>query len=136
MSPGAPASKAKVGAAIAAIFLLGAVTGAAVWHVVYAHMVTDMFDAAASGSRRGVFLWSLDRKLDLSKSQRRDIEAILRDYDRELAEVSPPPDPRVLALRDRMRSDIRSKLDEKQRARFDDLMRDFDEVRKRDHRAR
>lgn len=127
--------KAKVGAAIVGVFLLGAVTGASVWHLIAARRTTDMFDAAEQGSRHGVFLWSLERKLDLNDDQRDKIDAILKAYDVEVGAVAPPPDPRVAALRDKMRDEIRAVLDDKQRKRFDEIIARHDEVRGKNRKA-
>lgn len=124
-------SKTLVLAAFGAVFCLGAVTGGAAWHVISRRTSVDLFDAAAQGSRHGVFVWSLDRKLDLSGEQKAAIEQILRDYDRDAADVTPPPDPRLKALRAQMRADIRTKLDADQAVRFDTLMDDLDAVRQR-----
>src|SRR5262245_51828053 len=103
-------SKLKLFGAFAAVFLLGGVTGGAVMHVIEARRAIDMFDSASKGSRNGVFLWSLDRKLGLSAEQRQAFEAIMAQYDRDLAAVIEPLDPRVKALREKMRADIRAKL--------------------------
>lgn len=124
-------SKALVLAAFVAVFCLGTVTGAAAWHVISRRTSVDLFDAAAQGSRHGVFVWSLDRKLGLSSDQTAAIERILADYDRDAAAITPAPDPRLKALRAQMRAEIRNQLDAKQAARFDSLMDDLDAVRQR-----
>lgn len=128
-------SKTKAALALAVVFLLGVVTGAAVWHVAYARNATDTFDAASRGSRYGVFVWSLERKLDLTGEQKRSIEAIMARYERDVAAVAPAPDPRVTALREQMRADIRALLDDRQKKRFVELITELDAVKKRDRPA-
>ncbi len=126
-----PRSKLGAGGLLAAVFALGAVTGAASWHVISARSVIDLFDAAQSGSRHGVFVWSLERKLDLSADQKQKILEILADYDRAADAAKPPVDPRVAALKDQMRADIRATLDAEQQPKFDELIKKLDEARGR-----
>jgi hypothetical protein len=121
----------KLAGAFAAVFLLGGVTGAAVMHVVEARRSIDMFDAASKGSRHGVFLWSLERKLGLSSEQRQAAEEILAKYDRDVAAVMAPVDPRTKELRQKMRADIRAKLSPAQQTRYDELMATWDAARRR-----
>jgi hypothetical protein len=124
-------SRAKLGAMLGAVFLLGAVTGGASWHVLSARAQIDMFDAAHVGARHGVFVWSLERKLDLSAEQKRKIEQILSDYDRATDAVKPPVDPRVAALKAQMRSDVRATLTPEQAAKYDVLIAELDAARGR-----
>jgi hypothetical protein len=127
-------AKLKLLGAFAAMFLLGAVTGGALMHVIEAQRAIDMFDSASKGSRNGVFLWSLDRKLGLSAEQRQAFEAIMAQYDRDLAAVIEPLDPRVKALREKMRADIRARLSPAQQPRFDELMASWDATSRRPKR--
>ena len=124
-------SRAKLAAMLGAVFLLGAVTGGATWHVLSARAQIDMFDAAHAGSRHGVFVWSLERKLDLSPEQKQKIEQILRDYDRATDAVKRPVDPRIAALKDQMRSDVRATLTPAQQAKYDVLISELDAARGR-----
>ncbi len=95
-------------AALGAMFALGTVTGAAAWHALSTRAAMDLFDAAHAGSRHGVFVWSLERKLDLRPEQRRAIEEILATYDRDAEALRPPADPRLAARKDEMRAAIRA----------------------------
>lgn len=122
-------SKAKVVASFVGVFVLGSVTGVAVDQFVAARRSLDVFDAAGEGSRHGVLLWSLERKLDLSDDQETKIKAIFADYDREMAAI--PADPKTGALRQRMRADIRATLNPQQQAKYDDLMKAWDAKRRR-----
>lgn len=122
-------SKPKVLALFAGVFLLGSVAGAAVHSVVVSRHELDLFDGARRGSRHGVFLWSLERKLDLRADQKDQIRAVLARYDHDLAEI--PPDPRTTALRTQMRSDLRATLDPGQQAKFDELIASWDAAKAR-----
>jgi hypothetical protein len=124
-------SKLKVLGAFAAVFLLGGVTGGATMHVVDTRRTIDMFDAASQGSRHGVFLWSLERKLDLSPQQRGEFEQIMAQYDRDVAAAMVPVDPRAKELRKKMRAELRAKLTPAQQARYDELMTTWDAARRR-----
>jgi hypothetical protein len=122
-------SKAKVIGVFVGVFLLGGVAGAALDRVVSVRRDVDLFEGARRGSRHGVFLWSLDRKLELRADQRQKIQEILASYDRDVAEI--PSDPRVAALRTRMRAELRATLDPEQQRQFDELMASWDAVRAR-----
>lgn len=124
-------SKLKVLGAFAAVFLLGGVSGGAIMRVVEARRTIDMFDAASQGSKHGVFLWSLERKLDLSPQQRRELEEIMAQYDRDVAAAMVPVDPRTKELRKKMRAELRAKLTPEQQPRYDELMETWDAARRR-----
>ena len=125
----------RLGLAFSAVFLLGIVTGAAGFHVVGARSELDVFDAAREGSRHGVFVWSLDRKLDLEAAQKARIFEILEAYDREAEAVRPKPTPQVKALKDKMRADVRAVLNTDQAAKYDRLIAELDAVRGRVHNS-
>ncbi len=122
-------SKIKVISAFVAVFALGGIAGAAIESVVARHRDLDLFDDAHRGTRHGVFLWSLERKLGLRAEQKEKIQEILARYDRDLAEI--PPDPRSTALRAKMRSELRATLDPGQQGDFDKLIASWDAVRAR-----
>ncbi|MFO0549892.1 MAG: hypothetical protein U0271_15975 [Polyangiaceae bacterium] len=117
--------------ALAGMFVLGTLTGLAVGHVFEARRAIDTFDAAERGSRHGVFLWSLERKLDLDAKQLAKIEEILTQYDLAMGQATRPVQPEVQALRARMRADIRDVLAPDQRPQFDRWMDQLDAVREK-----
>ncbi len=123
--------RVRLGLALAAVFLLGVVTGAAAWNFARARSEIDVFDAARSGSRHGVFVWSLERKLDLDSAQKSRILEILAAYDKESEAVKPQPTPQMKALKDKMRADVRSVLTPAQAAEYDVLIAELDAVRGR-----
>lgn len=125
------ATRTKLGVVLGTVFLLGVVTGGASWHALSARAQVDMFDAAHAGSRHGVFVWSLERKLDLSADQKQKIEQILSDYDRATDAVRRPVDPRVAALKEQMRSDVRATLTAEQQTKYDVLISELDIARGR-----
>lgn len=124
-------SKSKVILAFVAVFFLGGLAGAAVGHVVEARRAIDIFDAASQGSRHGVFLWSLERKLDLTSAQRAEIEVIMAQYDRDVATMMVPVDPQARALRRQMRTSVRARLAPEQQDRYDELMTLWDKAKGR-----
>lgn len=124
-------SRRKVILAFVAVFFLGGLAGAAVGHVVEARRAIDIFDASSQGSRHGVFLWSLERKLKLTATQRAEIEVILAQYDRDVATMMVPVDPQARALRRQMRADVRARLAPEQQGRYDELMALWDKAKGR-----
>ena len=122
-------SKAKVVAAFVGVFVFGGVTGGAIGRYVDARRSIDVFDAAGEGSRHGVLLWSLQRKLSLSGDQETKIKAIFARYDSDVAGL--PVDPRAATLKQTMRADIRATLDPGQRTKYDELMKGLDAKRRR-----
>lgn len=123
--------KWKVIGAFVAVFVLGAATGAAVGHVIEVRRTIDMFDAARKGSRHGTFVWSLERKLDLSGEQRSKIEQILKGYDARMDEAMSPVEEHVRDVRKAMRAEVRETLRPEQQGEFDRLVAEWDAVRGR-----
>lgn len=121
--------RARLGLALGAVFVLGVVTGAAGWNAFAARSSMDVFDAARGGSRHGVFVWSLERKLDLDAQQKARIVEILADYDKASDAIKPPPEPRIQELKDKMRADVRAVLTPAQQAEYDVLLAELDAVR-------
>ncbi len=122
-------------AAFGAVFVLGGITGAAVGHVVEAQRAIDLFDGSSEKSRHGVWLWSLERKLDLSGDQKAKIEEILTRYDREMADANAPVEAQTTAVRSKMRAEVRGLLAADQQKKFDALMASRDAMRARSTRT-
>lgn len=123
--------RVRLGLAFLAVFVLGVVTGGAAWNFVSARSEMDVFDAAREGSRHGVFVWSLERKLDLNAEQKARVLQILEAYDKESEAVKPPPTPQMKALKEKMRADVRAVLTPSQAAEYDVLIAELDAVRGR-----
>ncbi|MGK3989832.1 hypothetical protein WME99_42710 [Sorangium sp. So ce136] len=111
------------------LFLLGAVTGGAALHARDARSDATLFDEP--GGRHRMYVWSLDKKLGLSASQRDRVEAILEAQDVERDALLAPLEPRLSELRARARGEIRGALEPRQQGEFDELMRRHDEGRAR-----
>lgn len=110
------------------VFLLGAVTGGSVMRATDARSDATVFDDQG-GNRHRMYVWSLDKKLDLTAPQRQRIEAILATHDGERDAISAPVEPRLKELRALIRGEIREVLTPEQRGEFDELMRRYDEGR-------
>ena len=123
--------KARAAVALSTVFVLGAFTGAGIDHFAQTSRAIDHFDAAEKGSRHGVFMWSLDRKLHLSSSQQKTIDSILGKYDSQISQIQQQVDPQLRETRAKMRAEIRATLEPHQQPEFDRIMQHFDAVRGR-----
>jgi hypothetical protein len=114
--------------AVAALFLVGIAVGVIGTHLFYLHEAHQPGSLARLGS-----LWlarSLDRRLDLSAEQRRQVDAILADTAREAAVLRHDITPRVLEILDRTHRRISAVLTPEQRKKFERFRREHgDHVR-------
>lgn len=105
--------------AVAALFLVGILVGVLGTHLFYLRQLRQPGGMAALGNR---FLAAdLDRRLDLSREQRRQVDAILADAAREAGAVRREMMPRVLEILDRSQRRIAAVLTPEQQeelARF------------------
>ena len=85
--------------AVAALFLMGVLVGVLATHAFYAWQIHRPGGLASIGLR---FLGSsLERRLDLTAEQEREVEAILADARLELQQVRREVVPRLFAIRSR-----------------------------------
>ena len=102
--------------AVGALFLAGVLVGVVATHSFYAWQLHRPGGLAALGLQ--VLGNRLERQLDLSDEQERQVDAILADTRRELMEVRRDTVPRLLAIRDRSFTRIDALLTPEQRARL------------------
>lgn len=76
----------------------------------------------------------LRRELNLTDAQTKQVEQIMRETDEKFKELHGQVDPQFDAIRDESRDRVRKILNPEQLAQFNDLVRRFDERRKRHHR--
>jgi hypothetical protein len=124
-------SRSFIAAGYVAVFVLGAVTGAAVTQGLRADRQIALLEQPSR--RVATYLWSLDQKLKLASEQRQHIESILGRYEPQRRAAMSPVEPQLTELRLRMRHEIREVLDPKQQELFDELGRQRDE--ERSHRS-
>lgn len=102
--------------AVAAIFLAGALVGVLATQAFWAWQIHRPGGLAALGVR--ILSARLDRQLDLTPDQRRQVDAILSDTRGELQQVRHESVPRLFAIRDRAFSRIDAVLTPAQRQRL------------------
>jgi len=103
--------------AVAVLFLTGIAVGVLGTHLFYIHAVRQPGGLAHLGS-----LWlarSLDRRLDLSAEQRRQVDAILADTARDAAVLRHDMTPRVVEILERTHRRISAVLTPEQKKKFE-----------------
>jgi len=106
--------------AIAGVFLLGFVAGAATLLVVRARIERRLLDAPDPLAR--IVVYKLNRELRLTPDQRLDIYRVMTDSRVEALAVSADLLPRLLAVFDRSQARIREVLTPAQQQKFDRLV--------------
>jgi hypothetical protein len=108
--------------AIAALFCVGVLVGILGTNLFYLHEIRQPGGLARLGTR-----WlarSLDRRLDLSAEQRRQVDAILADAAHEAAALRRAFTPPMLEILERARRRIAAVLNPEQREKFERFRRD------------
>jgi len=107
--------------AVVALFLVGVLVGILGTHLFYLRQLRHPGGMAALGNR---FLAnSLDRRLDLTPEQRRQVDAILADASREAGAVRREMMPRILEILDRSHRRIAAVLTPEQRQELERFRR-------------
>lgn len=101
---------------VGALFLVGVLVGVVATHAFYAWQLHRPGGLAALGLH--VLGNRLERQLDLSDEQEKEVDAILADTRRELMQVRHDTVPRLLAVRDRSFARIDALLTPEQRERL------------------
>jgi len=130
-APGGGA-RAKVIAAVLAIFALGCVTGAA---------LDSAYRLRAAGTRRGPeprrdFFEELQRNLNLDARQSSEVRAIVDETREDYRQLRTEVRPRYDALRRDGRARIRALLTPEQQQKFDRMIAERDARRDADERGR
>lgn len=103
--------------AVALLFLIGIAVGVLGTHLFYIHEARQPGGLAHLGS-----LWlarSLDRRLDLSADQRRQVDAILADAAHDAAVLRRDMTPRVVEILERTHRRISAVLTPEQKTKFE-----------------
>jgi hypothetical protein len=110
----------KLLAGLAAVFLLGAATGAALMRAADNRRVEAIFAGGPLKTRQALLLWDLEARLDLSAAQRDEIARLI---DEQVAENSPALRLALVPLMKRswatLAERIRPLLDEQQQAELE-----------------
>lgn len=115
--------------AVAVLFLVGVLVGVLGTHLFYLHEIRQPGGLASLGTR-----WlarSLDRRLDLTAEQRKQVDAILADTAREASGLRRQMTPRMLEIFERSRRRISAVLTPDQREKFERFRREHGERARR-----
>lgn len=119
-------SKVKIYGIVAGIFVLGAGAGGAAGYAVASKKVAEVLREDRSDAADSRRFEGLASQLDLNREQRQKVRAIMdrhRDEHRQLTQAMFEKCGEDLkGVRERVDAEIRAVLDEKQRARFAELM--------------
>lgn len=114
------------------VFVLGAVVGGLATHWASRRgWASERSDYRRDP--RGALEW-LNRELKLSPNQRAQVEAILDDTGQAYRTIRQRTRPEYESVRQQGRDRIRAVLNEEQRARFEELVREIDAAREEKHR--
>jgi hypothetical protein len=106
--------------AIAGVFVLGFLAGAATLLVVRARIERRLLDAPDPLAR--IVVYKLNRELRLTPAQRREVFQVMADSRAEALAASADVLPRLIAVFDRTQARIRELLTPAQQERFDRLV--------------
>jgi len=100
------------------VFLLGALTGAAVVHRVDRQGVEAVF-SGRGGATADFVVRRLTRSLDLDPAQQDQVRAIVTETRRDIVEIRKPVHGQIQAALDRSRARVRAILRPEQQEKFD-----------------
>ena len=118
-------SKSKAALGVLLIFSLGVLAGALGANVYFKYRMERLFSKSEPPPVVHLFMQRLEGKLDLTETQRREIEAIVRQSHRELKNVRSKYRPEIEAIMNDTFAEIEQKLDLDQRRRFEEFREDF-----------
>ena len=117
-------SKVKVWAGILLVFFLGALAGSLGTGVYLKHRI-ERFSRGKHPPIRVVLMKKLDHELDLTETQRVEVEKILEQLGTKLHELRQKHRPELERLFDDSFDMIKERLDQKQKSRFDEIRQEM-----------
>ena len=114
-------SKVKIFTGIMVLFLLGAATGSLMTNI---YFKTDfgVWEKGNAIDKRDFLIKRLSRKLELTQSQKREIEKIMDESVEEIFDLREKNRPEIMGIFKTRNTLIREKLDSEQKKKFDDLV--------------
>jgi hypothetical protein len=114
------------------VFVLGAALGGMIGYV-FAHQKYTVTSAAptSDSARRGQKVQELTQKANLTPEQSQQVDAIIRDIQRQIKVIRQTTDPQIDEVRQKGRDRIRAILSTEQKPKFEEFIRQLDEERKR-----
>ena len=111
--------RARAALVIVAVFLAGAVVGSALTVRVVARRVSAIFEGDPKQTLARLYGAELDRRLHLSRDQRKAVEQVVNDDHAALARLGQSSYPELSEMRRKRHARIRELLTPEQRATFD-----------------
>ncbi len=105
-------------AGVLAVFFLGVLAGAAAMHRVDRHGLEALL-SGKGGAMTDLIVRRFSRSLDLDRSQREQVRAIVAETHKEIVEIRKPVQPRIDEAIARSRARVREILRPDQQAKFD-----------------
>jgi Spy/CpxP family protein refolding chaperone len=116
---------------VGAVFLLGAALGGVLGYL-FAHRPVSAANTPLSESeRRAKKIAELKSELSLTPQQSQQVDAILDNWHSETKAIRDQSDAQIVAIRQKRRNEIRAILTPEQQPKFEELMKRYDEERKR-----
>lgn len=114
-------SKVKIFTGIMVLFLLGAATGSLMTNI---YFKTDfgLLGKGNSIDKRDFLIKRLSQKLELTQSQKGEIEKIMDESVEEIFDLREKNRPEIMAIFQTRNTLIRENLDSEQKKKFDDLV--------------
>ncbi|MBZ5587457.1 MAG: hypothetical protein LAO05_02765 [Acidobacteriia bacterium] len=106
--------------AVSAVFIAGFLCGAVTVHLTHIRVQRHIMDSP--DGMAGILVHRLDRDLNLTGAQRRQIEAAAARAHSETTRVMQPVMPQMNEIFERLRTEIRAVLTDDQRVRFDRMV--------------
>ncbi len=116
-------------AIIAVVFVLGVLTGGFATRARQQRQFREFMFGDPAAVRTRLTLFALERRLDLTPSQRAEAERLLRDQEVEYRAAVEPCRPRVRALRQEMARKLSPVLEPEQRAILEEILQRGDRAR-------
>jgi hypothetical protein len=114
------------------VFVLGAALGGMIGYV-FAHQKYTVTSAAptSDSARRAQKVQELTQNANLTPEQSQQVDAIIRDIQRQMKVIRQTTDPQIDEVRQKGRDRIRAILSAEQKPKFEGFIRKLDEERKR-----
>jgi hypothetical protein len=119
----------RTGVLVAAVFVMGVVTGGLVMRAVQQRRLREIMLGDPAAMRTRLTMFALERRLDLTPAQRAEAERLLTEQESDYRVAVEACRPRVRALRRDMATRLAPALEPAQRASLDELVREGERAR-------
>ncbi|MFI5176753.1 MAG: hypothetical protein ACHQKY_17975 [Terriglobia bacterium] len=129
--------RVKIVGLLVLIFLLGAITGSLGYRLLEEKGALASSTRPAPGtSRRGEVVEKFTRELNLTAEQTQRLNSIFAENEQRFSELHKSFKPQADAIRQEGRTKIRAMLTDEQKVKFEDILKQMDEERRKRAEAR